>query len=98
MIVANLVKKNVFKFNCLHNEDLAVLNEVLQKSDILNNLDLQDNPITLADGIFTDALTNNCILRHLCFGLNKIGAERTTWLAAALKANQAPQVIWLGYN
>ena len=98
MLVTNLVKKKVFNFNCLHNEDLTVLNEVLRKSNILNNLDLQDNPITLADGIFTDALTNNCILRHPYSGWNKIGSEGTTWLAAALKANQAPQVIWLGYN
>ena len=98
MIVANLVKKNVFNFNCLYNEDLGVLNEVLRKSNILNNLDLQYNPITLADGIFADALANICILRHLYSGWNKIGVKGSTWLAAALKTNQAPQVIWLGYN
>ena len=59
---------------------------------------MQDNPITLADGRFMNALANNCTFCCLYLGNNKIGAEGVEWLAAVLKANQAPQVIWLGYD
>ncbi|KAL7531577.1 hypothetical protein ACHAWF_003831, partial [Thalassiosira exigua] len=49
----------------LHDADLIVLAEVLRKSKVLEELNLYENSITLAEGQFVDALAKNQSLRYL---------------------------------
>ena len=62
-----LVKEQVINLRDRHlqDEDLVVLAKVLQEINNLEELCLYDNPTTLADGKFTDALVNNRTLRNL---------------------------------
>ena len=46
-------------------DNLDGLIKVIQESKVLEELDLSDNGITLADGKFTDALAKNKTLRVL---------------------------------
>ena len=79
-------------------KDLDVLVEVLQKSDVLEELHLYGNRLTLADGKFTHALANNNTLRWLFLNDNKIGIEGAKRLADALKVNKTLKKLYLGAN
>eukprot|EP00580_Thalassiosira_gravida_P019253 CAMPEP_0201661616 /NCGR_PEP_ID=MMETSP0494-20130426/3934_1 /ASSEMBLY_ACC=CAM_ASM_000839 /TAXON_ID=420259 /ORGANISM="Thalassiosira gravida, Strain GMp14c1" /LENGTH=316 /DNA_ID=CAMNT_0048139773 /DNA_START=78 /DNA_END=1028 /DNA_ORIENTATION=+ len=82
----------------LHDDDLNVITEVLQKSQVLELLHLGANRITLTDGKFTDALTTNRSLRFLHLGWNTIGDEGAKRLADAIKVNRTLQKIYLNDN
>lgn len=96
----NLVtQKSIYLNNRgLRDGDLDVLVDVLQKSSVLEELDLSYNLITLADGKLTAALAKNRTLRLGYLGNSQIGVEGAKKLAVALKENQTLQKIWLGRN
>ena len=85
-------------FNSLHDGNIEVLVEVLEKSEVLGELNLWDNRIALADDKFTDALAQNRTLRVLSLGSNNITSDGMKRLAAALKVNQSVQELHMGDN
>jgi len=78
--------------------DLDVLTEVVQKSEVLEELHLRQNQIALADGKFTDALASNRTILRLHLERNQIGAEGAKRLADALVVNKTLQKLWLTRN
>ena len=94
-----VTKKDIYLLGKhLRDEDLDVLVDVLQKSDVLEELSLINNQLTLADGKFTDALANNRSLKILWLDMNKIGDEGAKRLADALKVNDTLKRLHLGFN
>ncbi|KAL9185900.1 hypothetical protein ACHAXT_003677 [Thalassiosira profunda] len=88
----NLLGKN------LYDGDLDVLVKVLRESKVLEELWLDHNRITLADGKLTDALAENRTLRRLDLNSNATGNEGAKRLSDALKRNDSLHVIRLGGN
>mmetsp|Transcript_32153 Transcript_32153/g.68459 ORF Transcript_32153/g.68459 Transcript_32153/m.68459 type:complete len:437 (-) Transcript_32153:120-1430(-) len=92
-------KRQVFlDGNGLGDDDLDVLAEVLQKSEILEDLYLQNNQIAFLDPRFADALARNRTLRVLNLCENQIGGEGAKLLARAVKANDALRQLHLNGN
>jgi acylphosphatase len=73
----SLVNKKKIVLTCknLHDGDIEVLAEVLEKSTVVEEMNLMMNQITLSDDTFTDALARNKSLKVLNLYENKIGAE-----------------------
>ncbi len=73
----SLVNKKKIVLTCknLHDGDIEVLAEVLEKSTVVEEMNLMMNQITLSDDKFTDALARNKSLKVLNLYGNKIGAE-----------------------
>ena len=82
----------------LSDSDIDVLAEVLQKSDVVEEINLMCNNITLAEGPFTDALAKSKTLKVLSLYSNQIGALGATRLAKALKVNQTLGQLFLEGN
>merc|ERR1712087_438281 len=64
----------------------------------IEELNLSDNEINLADRKFTNALAQNGSLQVLCLSHNKIGPEGGKWLANALKVNKTVRKLVLDGN
>ena len=77
MAFDSLVNKKKIVLTCknLHDGDIEVLAEVLEKSTVVEEMNLMMNQITLSDDTFTDALARNKSLKVLNLYENKIGAE-----------------------
>ena len=83
----------------LHDEDLEVIIKVLRDKDAaVKKLYLSGNNITLGDGKFTDALSNNKTIEELSLSHNNIGAEGAKCLAAALSNNNTLKGLDLDNN
>ena len=82
----------------LRDEELDVVIEVIRKSEVLEELGLIFNQLTLADGKFTDALAHNNTLNKLSLTFNNIGAEGAKRLADALKVSKTLKQLILGHN
>lgn len=80
-------KEIVFHTANLRDEDLGVLAKVVQKTQVLETLNLSCNNLTLADGRFTFALALNSTIKVLYLSQNKIGPDGANQLSMALKAN-----------
>lgn len=73
----SLAKKKKIVLTCkdLKDGDIEVLAEVLEKSTIVEEMNLMLNQISLSDDKFTDALAQNKSLRILNLYNNNIGVE-----------------------
>jgi len=92
-------KKRVdLSFQNLHDGNIEILVEVLEKSEVLEELNLWSNFIALTDNKFTNALAQNRTLRVLSLGSNQIACEGAKRLADSIKVNQSLQEIHLGDN
>ena len=95
-----LVKKETINLygKGLDDGDLDVIIKILRDKDAaVKVLKLSVNNITLEDGKFTDALSNNNTLKELRLHNNAIGTEGTKCLATALTNNKTLKVLDL-YN
>ena len=85
-------------FQNLHDGNIGALVEVLEKSEVLEELNLWSNFIALTDDKFTSALAQSRTLRVLSLGSNQIACEGAKRLAESIKVNQSLQEIHLGDN
>ncbi|KAL3762371.1 hypothetical protein ACHAW5_011112 [Stephanodiscus triporus] len=85
----SLAKKKKIVLACkdLKDGDIEVLAEVLEKSTIVEEMNLMMNQISLSDDKFTDALAQNKSLKILNLYNNSIGVEGTKRLAKAISIN-----------
>ncbi len=95
-----LVKRKCIdlSFNGLHDANIDVLVDVIQKTTELHSLNLWGNRIALADDRLTDAIAENSTIRVLSLGSNSIESEGAKRLAAALKVNTSIVELHLGDN
>lgn len=100
MNVEYLVKKESvdLSFNGLHDGNIEILVKVLQKSEVLRELNLWSNRISLDDDTLTDALAQCSTIQVLSLGSNQIGSEGGKRLAAALADHPSIREIHLGDN
>ena len=85
-------------FNNLHDGNIDVLVQVLEKSTALKELNLYSNRIALADDAFTNALAANTSLQILSLGSNEIATVGGKRLAAAIKSHTSLKELHLGDN
>jgi len=85
-------------YQTLHDGNMGALVEVLEKSEVLEELNLWSNYIALTDDKFTNALAQSRTLRVLSLGSNQIACEGAKRLADSIKVNQSLQEIHLGDN
>jgi hypothetical protein len=85
-------------FNSLHDGNIDVLVEVIQKTTVLQALNLWGNRIALDDDKLTDAIAQNSTIRVLSIGSNDIGSEGGKRLAAALGVNTSIVELHMGDN
>ena len=95
-----LVKRKCIdlSFNGLHDANIDVLVDVIQKTTELHSLNLWGNRIALDDDKLTDAIAENSTIRVLSLGSNSIGSEGGKRLAAAIKVNTSIVELHLGDN
>jgi Ran GTPase-activating protein (RanGAP) involved in mRNA processing and transport len=95
-----LVKRKCIdlSFNGLHDANIDVLVDVIQKTTELHSLNLWGNRIALDDDKLTDAIAENSTIRVLSLGSNSIESEGGKRLAAALKINTSIVELHLGDN
>lgn len=100
MNFGQLVKKKEIHLNDMElcDSDLSVVIKVLQESQVLKELSLYNNKISLADDKFASALAQNDTLCSLDLGKNQIGREGAKWLATAFKLNATLQEVDLYSN
>jgi len=80
-------------------DDLDVLMKVIKQSTVLEELDLECNNLTLADGKLANAIATNTTLKVLGLYKNCINPQGTKHLADALKKNNTTlEVLSLGGN
>jgi len=91
-------KKIDLSYNSLHDGNIEILVEVLEKSEVLEELNLWSNFIALADDKFTDALAQSRTLRVLSLGSNQLACKGIERLAESMKVNTSLQEIHLGDN
>ena len=82
----------------LHDDDLDILIKVIEESTVLEELYLNYNELTLADGNLTNAIANNTTLRKLSLFDNDISSEGIKHLADALKESNTLQILYLHNN
>lgn len=82
----------------LRDENLAVLIDVLDKSEVLEDLNLMCNQLTLADGKFAAAIAKNRTIKVLSLYQNSIGPEGAKHLAGALQTNSSLEQLFLEGN
>jgi hypothetical protein len=95
-----LVKRKCIdlSFNGLHDANIDVLVDVIQKTTELHSLNLWGNLIALDDDKLTDAIAENSTIRVLSLGSNSIESEGGKRLAAAIKVNTSIVELHLGDN
>lgn len=95
-----LVKRKCIdlSFNGLHDANIDVLVDVIQKTTELHSLNLWGNRIALDDDKLTDAIAENSTIRVLSLGSNSIEGEGGKRLAAAIKVNTSIVELHLGDN
>lgn len=95
-----LVKRKCIdlSFNGLHDANIDVLVDVIQKTTELHSLNLWGNRIALDDDKLTDAIAENSTIRVLSLGSNSIESEGGKRLAAAIKVNTSIVELHLGDN
>ena len=84
--------------NGLHDANIDVLVDVIQKTTELHSLNLWGNLIALDDDKLTDAIAENSTIRVLSLGSNSIESEGGKRLAAAIKVNTSIVELHLGDN
>ena len=84
--------------NGLHDANIDVLVDVIQKTTELHSLNLWGNRIALDDDKLTDAIAENSTIRVLSLGSNSIESEGGKRLAAAIKVNTSIVELHLGDN
>jgi Ran GTPase-activating protein (RanGAP) involved in mRNA processing and transport len=82
----------------MRDEDLDEIIKELETSNVLSEIKLSNNVITLADGRFMTALASNTSIRKIKLHDNKIGDEGVRSLCAALKVNNTLSCISLNGN
>ena len=82
----------------LQDGDIGVLADVLEKSEVLKELNLMCNKISLRDDRFTDALARNKTLQVLSLYGNEVGVEGAKRLADVLRVNTTLQQLFLEGN
>lgn len=94
-----VVKKEiVLRDMGLCDSDLDLICEVISESQVVEELILSSNRLTLGSEKFADALAHNKTLRVLHLDQNRISAEGIKRLAAVLKVNESLQKIVLDGN
>jgi len=74
----------------LNDDDLDVLYQIIEQSNVIEKLDLGVNHLTLADGKFANAIAKNTTLKVLWLSDNNINLQGARHLANALKQNNTP--------
>ena len=82
----------------LRDKDLAQVKELLRKSSVLQELGLDHNKLTLADGGLAESLARNRTLKILWLEENRIGDAGAMKLADALRENATLEKISLWFN
>ncbi|KAL7537590.1 hypothetical protein ACHAWF_005832 [Thalassiosira exigua] len=91
-------KKIVLVGKDLDDGDLGTLAEVIEKSEVLEEINLMCNKVTLAEGKFVDALAKSKSLKNLSLYNNRVGPEGAERLAMALRDNRTLEQLFLEGN
>ena len=78
----------------LCDNDVEVLIKVIGQSTVLEELYLDNNKLTLADGMLATAIANNTTLKELWLWRNNISQQGIKHLANALKENNTLQELF----
>ena len=100
---AELIKQrsiDLYHHEGLVDNDLDILYQVIEKSKVLQVLNLRGNKLTLADGKFATAIAKNTTIKEVNLIENNISEEGIKHLADALKENTVSKLdeLRLGGN
>mmetsp|Transcript_21645 Transcript_21645/g.32887 ORF Transcript_21645/g.32887 Transcript_21645/m.32887 type:complete len:251 (+) Transcript_21645:90-842(+) len=90
-------KEIILDYNGLWDDDLDVIIKVLKDTQVLEELRLKFNEITLSSGKFAEALAYNRTLRVLHLDENNIGSLGAKQIANALRVNRTLHSLYLNH-
>ena len=93
-----LVKQEVIDLNQHASPDLDPLYKVIEQSNVLKELFLGGNHLTLSNGKLANAVAYNDTIKRLLLNDNNMSIRGIKHLAHALKLNDTLQEIYLGNN